>query len=491
MQLWRRSTTNSCCVRRCFYSLRQQRQETFPTKRVIVRACLASLFATATTTRHGSTATAHGMRMAAASSSRAVPYDPPPWAQGSFTELPVHGRLHLGNFPTPLHTLFPTSTVVVAESSSVFGTQHNFYVKRDDSSGGVELGGNKVRKLEFLLADALHAGADSVVTIGGQQSNHCRATAAACRMVGLEPHLILRRSVIKSNTNNNGDEEDDEDLGLVGNLLVDRILQSRIYTCTTGEYGRLGSVELIQRLARHLQSSQGKKPYCIPVGGSNGLGSWGYIEGVQELLEQWKAIHKNDETSIDHIVFACGSGGTAAGIALGMALAYADKPDKRPVVHAIGVCDNPDYFYKFIAGIAEEMGFVVPSSSGCESTEDFLRAHLVVHHGKGLGYAVSTPEELDFVQRFAVSTGIVLDPVYSGKALYNFMKYLEKTSSSTPDDHKKQNVLFWHTGGGLGLYDKVPALEETLRAKAPCQRLDVYGKGKGLDLSEPTGDASS
>lgn len=135
------------------------------------------------------------------------------------------------------------------------------------------------------------------------------------------------------------------------------------------------------------------------------------------------------------------------------------------------------------------MGFTVPSPSDYESTEDFLRSHLVVHQGKGLGYAVSTPEELDFVQRFAMATGIVLDPVYSGKALYNFMKYL-KTLYSSPDD-QKQNVLFWHTGGGLGLYDKVPALEETLRTKAPCQRLDVYGKGKGLDLSAPTNDDSS
>ena len=105
----------------------------------------------------------------------------------------------------------------------------------------------------------------------------------------------------------------------------------------------------------------------------------------------------------------------------GIALAFANQQAHKPTVHAIGVCDDPDYFYQYIAGIADEMGFRVPSDFA--STESFMREHVVVHQGKGLGYARSTAEELEFVQAFCCATGIVLDPVYSGKALYNFVKY--------------------------------------------------------------------
>jgi len=381
--------------------------------------------------------------------------------------VPQH-RLHLANLPTPLYRV---------DRRDPHDDLFTLYVKRDDATGAVELGGNKIRKLEFLLADALQKGCDSVVTIGGQQSNHCRATAAAARMLGMEPHLILRRARTKQA---NHDERDEEDLGLTGNLLIDRMVGSKIYTCTPGEYGRVGSSELVLRLCAHLKET-GRRPYAIPVGGSNGLGSWGYINGVEELLIQWDSLEGNP--SLDHIVFACGSGGTAAGIALGIALAHTSSRNKiAPTVHAIGVCDDEDYFYRFVASIADQMGFQ-PPSAGTTTTEDFVRQHLVVHQGKGLGYAVSTEEELDFVMSFARETGIVLDPVYSGKALFNFFQFVRE---SDPDAFRGQNVLFWHTGGALGLYDKCDDLLPTLKQESPCQRLDVYGKGTGLDLSSPT-----
>ena len=331
--------------------------------------------------------------------------------------------------------------------------------------GGLELGGNKIRKLEFLLADALAGGYNSVVTIGGEQSNHCRATAAAARMVGLEPHLILRTKRANELA----------DFGYTGNILMDRMVGSRIYTCSPGEYGRVGSNELVKRVCAYIESqSNANKSYPIPVGGSNGLGSFGYIHGVEELLQQWKSINE----SLDHIVFACGSGGTAAGIALGIALAYgaADgvEPDRMPVVHAMGVCDDPDYFYDYVADIADEMGFNLASISA----HDFIRRHLVVHQAKGLGYASSTPEELDWVTQFAVDSGIVLDPVYSGKALYYFRS---EVVPNDPDAFYGKNILFWHTGGALGLYDKGDALLSTLNQVSPVKRLDVYGKG-GEDM---------
>ena len=148
-----------------------------------------------------------------------------------------------------------------------------------------------------------------------------------------------------------------------------------------------------------------------------------------------------------------------------------------PTVHAIGVCDDEDYFYRFVATIADQMGMMLPSS--VDTMENYIRRHLVVHQGKGLGYALSTPDELEFVMQFARETGVVLDPVYSGKALYNFLRVLE----SDPESFRDQTILFWHTGGALGLFDKCDELLETLRTEAPCQRLDIYGKGAGMDIS--------
>jgi len=456
----------------------------------------------ATSTKATTTTTASTMLFP----SQSVPYVPPNWCADRLLNVPKHGRLVLGNLPTPMYRIplanaaaknaqkQPTATTSsssssagdsngppVGASTSCLQRLHELdvtlLVKRDDCTGGPELGGNKIRKLEFLLAEALAENYDSVVTIGGVQSNHCRATAAACRMVQLEPHLILRTSRA---------EEAAGDLGTVGNLLMDRMVGSSIYTCTAGEYGRFGSNELIRRLRSHLEESEGKKVYPIPVGGSNGVGTWGYINAVDEVVTQLSpqsSTATSQNTGIDHIVFACGSGGTAAGICLGIALAYAARQLKAPTVHAIGVCDTPDYFYGYIADIADEMGFVLPD--GYASTEQFVRRHMVVHQGKGLGYARSTPEELEFVSSFARETGIVLDPVYSGKALYRFLK-----DELEPDDdaggsssYRGSTILFWHTGGALGLYEKSDDLSSDLSATSPCRRLDLYGKGVGLDLS--------
>ena len=258
-----------------------------------------------------------------------------------------------------------------------------------------------------------------------------------------------------------------------------------IYTCTPGEYGRLGSVAMVKRVSEHLESS-GLKPYKIPVGGSNGLGSFGYLLGVDELVSQWQDMHNNDKSTIDHIVFACGSGGTAAGIVLGIALIYgaldSATTGHMPVVHAVGVCDSPDYFYEFVAKIADEMGILLPAELGM-TTEEFVRKYMIVHHGKGLGYAVSTDEELDFISEFGVETGIAIDPVYSGKALYNFFNYVMEEEQAASFQGK--NVLFWHTGGSLGLFEQEDKLLSRLKVQSPVKRLDIYGRGAdgSIDIS--------
>lgn len=188
-------------------------------------------------------------------------YHPPSWAKSRLTKPPTNGRLSLANLPTPVYRLVnhndnnngidnKAANTDTTKSLSILATleeQYNvsLFVKRDDMTGGVELGGNKVRKLEFLLADALQQDCDSVVTIGGEQSNHCRATAAAARMLGLEPHLVLRTK--RADRDGNSD-----DFGFVGNILVDRMIGSHIYACTPGEVcvGRCESplIIVVQRL---------------------------------------------------------------------------------------------------------------------------------------------------------------------------------------------------------------------------------------------------
>lgn len=409
-------------------------------------------------------------------------YVAPSWAETAFTNLPSQ-QIHLGNFPTPLYKLMPNKQSEKLKARSVMKQLSDLdiglYIKRDDMTGGVETGGNKIRKLEFLLADALSKEKQSVITIGGEQSNHCRATAAACRMLGLEPHLILRTKradVIEAGK---------EDIGTIGNMLFDRMMGSTIYCCTPGEYGRIGSKQLVAGLSKYLEENDPDNgvPYQIPVGGSNGLGTFGYLNAVDEILSQWDGIES--KPSLDHVVLACGSGGTACGVSLGMALAHGalteedSLPLSKPTVHAIGVCDNPDYFYSFVAKIADEMGLNLPDK---QSTESFIRQHMVAHSGKGLGYARSTQEELDFISDFALETGIVLDPVYSGKALYHF---LHEVLAGDPDMFRGKNIMFVHTGGALGLFDKQQNLLSTLTHIAPTKRLDIYGKkfSHGIDIS--------
>lgn len=426
---------------------------------------------------------------------QAIPYELPDWAKESFAHPPEHGRLRLANLPTPLYRIFGhqhsesfsftnnsenlKDRSSTSQSLSTFLTSlgASMYVKRDDCTGGVELGGNKCRKLEFLLADALAHNHNAVVTIGGLQSNHCRATAAASRMVGLEPHLILRT------TKNKDLDREKINTELTGNILMDRILGSKLYTCTPGEYGRLGSDELVARLSRYIkQSSNGTTyPYSIPVGGSNAIGTWGYINAVDELMSQLQDIN----LPLDYIVFACGSGGTAAGISLGVALAFQALSRQSaaltiPKVMAVGVCDDPDYFYHHVASIADQMG--LQNLSGGMSTEAFVRQNMNVFQGKGCGYAISTPEELEFAAHFARDTGIVLDPVYSGKALFAFVRLMEED----PACFRDKNILFWHTGGALGLYDKVPSLLPFLQEHKDVYALDAYGKGIGIDISQPS-----
>lgn len=347
-----------------------------------------------------------------------IPFEPHSWQLGFIhhSKLPKY-RIPLGNFPTPIQTFALFQNLTEENPLDL-----QFYIKRDDCTS-FDLSGNKVRKLEFLLADAIDQNCDSVITIGGLQSNHARATAIASKQLGLNPHLILRT------------EKSLEDIDLTGNLLFNQMVGSYIYTVSPGTYAQIGSDSLVSQLNLQL-ADQGKNPYSIPVGGSNTLGSFGYMETMQEIMTYG--------VEFEHIIFATGSGGTMAGIAIGAKLA-----GLKSKLHAIGVCDNPDYFYRHLEDVVDDL---------CISREIFgnPRDWIDVYNGQGIGYSKSTQQELEFIAKVAQNTGILLDPVYSGKALYHFIQNIVNTHSEKFQKHDK--ILFIHTGGVFGLYDKAKQL---------------------------------
>jgi len=318
------------------------------------------------------------------------------------------------------------------------------WIKRDDMSG-LELSGNKVRKLEFLMAEALEQGTKTVVTIGGQQSNHARCTAAAARLLGMDCSLLLRMD---------GRDPDrlEEDPGLVGNLMFERLIGTQIHTVTKAEYQRHGSGNLVQTLSAQLEKEGAGPVYSIPVGGSNALSTWGYLDMVKELEAQQEALVASYGVKWDVFVTACGSGGTTGGLALGVQR----SPVLNGKVYGANVCDSGHYFYGIIDKLYEELG-AHKKSKDC----------LEMIHARNRGYAVSSPEELAYIKEVALHTGILLDPVYTGKALFK----LKEEVQSNPEHFGGKNVLFLHTGGAFGLYEKADELLSVAQPHSKVSRL--------------------
>ena len=306
--------------------------------------------------------------------------------------------LDLAQLPTPLQAL--------AAPSRRLGVE--VWVKRDDLTGN-GLSGNKVRKLDFLLGDALRQGADTVITCGGIQSNHCRATAVAARGLGLEPVLLLR-----------GQPEGDPD----GNLLLDRILGATLHWTDAEGYARRDP--RMAELAMDLQA-RGRRPYVIPEGGSNAVGALGYVRAARELSAQAVA----QGLDFDSVVVAVGSGGTLAGLAMGGLDAQ---------VLGVAVCDDRACFRRRVQEIAAEAGPLFDLRLPAQGWD-------VVEGFQGRGYGLCTPEELAIQVRFSRETGLFLDPVYTGKAWVALEALAARGELG-------RRVLFWHTGGLFGLFGR-------------------------------------
>ncbi|HTM20669.1 MAG TPA: D-cysteine desulfhydrase family protein [Kofleriaceae bacterium] len=316
-------------------------------------------------------------------------------------------RIPLARTPTPLQKLERTGAALGIE----------IYVKRDDLTGS-ELSGNKVRKLEFLMADARAQGADTVITCGGEQSNHCRATALAATRLGLGSRLLLRTA------------DPAHPPATTGNILLDRLAGADIVWVTPDEYRQRD--RLFEREAERLRAD-GRRPYVIPEGGSNAVGSWGYVVCAEELAADLAALPARPTT----IVHACGSGGTAAGMILGSRLANLGAR-----VACVNVCDDRDYFFAVIDRIVREFTARYGLADGASAADIEIIDGYV-----GLGYAKSRPEELACMRDLARREALIVDPVYTGKAFYAITRELHRDPGRFGE-----RVVFLHTGGIFGLF---------------------------------------
>jgi D-cysteine desulfhydrase len=327
------------------------------------------------------------------------------------SRIPYPERIPIANLPTPLERLERLSAQLGVE----------LWVKRDDLTGA-ELSGNKVRKLEFLFADARAQGADHVITCGGAQSNHCRATALSAARLGLRSTLLLRVP------------DPSQPPPVEANILLDKLCGAEIRWVSREEYAR--RAELFPAVAEELRKA-GRKPYVIPEGGSNPIGSWGYVRAIEELRAQ---LAPGPVT----IVYAAGSGGTGAGIILGIKLA--GLRDARAV--GVNVCDDREYFVREIGQIVEG------AIKKWRLDVTFDRKEIEILDGYvGRGYAISRPEELSLIRDVARAEGLVLDPVYTGKAFFGMREHVKALGP---------RIVFMHTGGIYGLFPKAAELAPLL-----------------------------
>jgi D-cysteine desulfhydrase len=337
-------------------------------------------------------------------------------------------RLALCHAPTPLRRSAALDAWIGCE----------VWVKRDDMTGGAEAG-NKIRKLEFLLADALAKKATVVLTCGGIQSNHARATALACAELGLRCVLFLR--VKEDIATGPSSAAPRERLPLVGNVLLDRMAGAEVRLISPGDYADRGALMETEAVAIARKS---EVPYVIPEGGSNGLGSLGYVEAMREVRSQMDLGIAGAPKHFDAVVLACGSGGTAAGSALGAA-----RFGVTDLVRAFAVCDDRAYFERVAARIvAEARAYADLGEPATLAFDD---------SAKGPAYGVMSPEQKRFLVATANTTGLVTDPVYTGKALFGLKRAV--LGGEIPSSAK---VLFLHTGGLPGLLAQGSELEGEL-----------------------------
>ncbi len=317
-------------------------------------------------------------------------------------------RVPLARLPTPLEEC--------PGVSDLLRPGQRLWVKRDDETGCVT-SGNKVRKLEFYVADARQAGADTLVTAGSALSNHCRTTAVVARQVGLEAALLLR-----------GPERPALDGNFLLMVLADALIRTLPHEAPGATDDYLGD------LAEALRA-QGRKPYVIPTGGSGPLGVTAYVWAAEELKGQCDEIGLRP----DAVTITYGSGSTYAGLLLGARLFGFECPIvAMSISPTAGICAR--HTRELIDATTPLLG-----AAPCVSDADIV----ALDGYRGEGYGLAGPELYEFLHDIARRTGLILDPVYTGKALWGTLEEMRSGSLREAKD-----VVFVHTGGVFGLYQK-------------------------------------
>jgi len=316
-------------------------------------------------------------------------------------------RLKFAQLPTPIEAM--------PRLSEILGGPH-LLVKRDDQTG-LAFGGNKTRKLEFLVADAQSQGAQMLITAGAVQSNHCRQTAAAAARFGFKCILVLTG---------------DKPAQVSGNLLLDHLFGAQIVWTTRAER------EAVLQATFEKTKSEGKQPYLVPYGGSSPTGAAAYAFAMQELMEQTRDFRSlEDFGSLDWIVFASSSGGTQAGLVLGARLfGYRGK------ILGISVDETEQVLQERVARLASETSERLGQRIEFSADEVLVNADYAAP-----GYGVLTEAEREAVHLFARTEGLLLDPVYTGRAAAGMIDLIRKGFFK-----KDETVLFWHTGGTTALF---------------------------------------
>ncbi len=318
-------------------------------------------------------------------------------------------RLHFAHLPTPLEPMERISTVLGGP---------NLWIKRDDCTG-LSSGGNKTRKLEFLIADAVEHKADTIITQGATQSNHARQTTAIAAKLGMECHVLLEDRT----------GYQDQAYAYNGNVLLDQLHGARI----SGHPADTDMNAAMEELAQKLRDD-GKSPYIIPGGGSNEIGALGYVNAAIELTTQ-----ANDRSlRIDHLVHATGSSGTQAGLVLGMEATNTGIP-----VYGVGVRAPKQKQEEMVYGLAQR------TAEYMGLRPDVVARDKVVANSDyvGDGYGLPTAAMVEAVKMMAQYEGILLDPVYSGKGFSGLIDLIRKGHFK-----KGENVVFLHTGGSISLF---------------------------------------
>jgi D-cysteine desulfhydrase family pyridoxal phosphate-dependent enzyme len=314
----------------------------------------------------------------------------------SMSDIP---REHVANLPTPVESLPRLSRALGGP---------DILVKRDDLTG-IGLGGNKARKLEFLAGQARAEGAETLVTAGALQSNHCRQTAAVAARLGFKCALVLNGQTPEYSS---------------GNLLLDRLFGAEVVVIPD----RKDRDHALQQKFDDLKAA-GARPYLIPYGGSDSVGAMGYVFAVEEFVRQ--------NVKVDWIVFATSSGGTQAGLVLGQ-----KRFGSRFKILGISIDESEEWLKNRVSQIASEAGrrFNPPITITADDVmvnADYCKA----------GYGVFTDAEREAVQVFARYEGLLLDPVYTGRAAAGLIDLIRKGFFE-----RDQTVLFWHTGGQPALF---------------------------------------